>query len=141
MKHPSKRTGFVLAACLVLSLAPATTARVTGDGFRSVRLPSRPGAGEPVEERVLLDDAHMKLVAITLRRGAELPERVYPAATTIQALHGSGRVRFSDDEGAAIGPGRMLALDAGKRHSVRPGTYGYLVLLIQHTKSARSSLP
>lgn len=89
---------------------------------------------------MLLDDAHLKLTAITLRRGTELPERSYPSAVTIQALHGNGTVRFGGDERALIGPARMVALDAGKRHSIRPGVYGYLVLLVQHTKSARTPL-
>lgn len=141
MANIRKLVGSALAVSLALTLANGTGAQVTDEGYRQIRLPSRPGPGDAIEERVLHDDDHVKLTTITLRRGTELPERAYPAATTIQTLHGSGALRFGDGTRVQIGPGRMLVLDAGKRHSVKPGVYGYLVLLVQHTKSARSALP
>lgn len=135
------RVALLLSAALTLSLARAGTAGVADEGYQQIRLPNRPGSGDAIEERVLLDDTHIKLVAITLRRGTELPERSYASATTIQALHGNGTVRFTDTRKAQLGPGTMLALAPGKKHSIRPGVYGYVVLLVQHTKSAKATMP
>lgn len=131
----------LLSLALTSSFAPATPAGLADEGYEQIRLPSRPGSGDAMEERVLLDDPRIKLMTITLRRGTELPERSYSSATTIQALHGNGTIRFADARKAQLGPGSMLALAPGKKHSIRPGVYGYLVLLIQHTKSAKAAVP
>lgn len=106
------RVALFLSAVFTLSFAPATTAGVADDGYQQIRLPSRPGSG--VEERVLLDDAHVELATITLRRGTELRELSYSSATTIQALHGNATVRFSDARKAQVGPGSKLALAGGQ---------------------------
>lgn len=130
----------VLAVTLVSTLALGD-AGLPSTGFREIRLPARPGAGAGLEETVLLDTDATKLVAITLRRGAELSQRSYASSVTIQALQGNGTVTFADGESVKIGPGKMLALTGKKRHSIRPGVYGYLVLLVQHAKTTRTQAP
>lgn len=131
----------LLALALLSGLASAAAARLPSSGYQQIRLPNRPGSGPPMEEAVLFETDDTKLVTVTLRRGTELPERSYGSPVTMQALHGNGTVNFEGGATSAVGPGRMLAIASGKRHSVKPGVYGYLVLLVQQTKTARSHTP
>ncbi|MBK7585931.1 MAG: hypothetical protein IPI67_37810 [Myxococcales bacterium] len=126
------QTGTLLV--LISGLAGTSEAQVPGGGYQQVRLPSRPGAGDPVEETLLLETPYTKVATITLRRGAELPERSYASPVTIQALHGSGTLKLASGEVLRIGPRTMLSFASRTRHAVRPGMNGYLTLLVQHTK-------
>ncbi|MFO0565018.1 MAG: hypothetical protein U0263_05105 [Polyangiaceae bacterium] len=126
-----------LAVALASGLALAAGSPIGSEGYEVIRLPSRPGPGAPIEESVLLDTHDTRVLAITLRRSTELPERAYPWPATLQAFHGTGNVSFDRSGSVQIGPGKLLALAAGKRHAIRPGVHGYLVVVVQMSKSAQ----
>lgn len=103
-------------------------------------VPLTAGPGKPVDPRVIADNDNVKAVVINLRGGAVLPEHSTPHAVAIQALSGSGEMRIS---GATekLSPGRLLLLEPGVPHDVRPDAGSDMVLLVLHLKKTGAAAP
>lgn len=101
----------------------------------SVALPVPVAAGAAKESKELLDTPFVKLSSITLRGGTVLPDHAAPVAVTIQALTGSGIVKYGDKQ-EKIGAGAMVLLAPNTVHSVVPDGKADLVVLVHYLKMA-----
>lgn len=77
----------------------------------------------------LVKNERLRVVLVTMRAGAELNEHSAPGPITIHALQGRFTVRHGD-HGHDIGPGGLVVLGEGERHSVLAGKDGAFLLTI-----------
>lgn len=108
-----------------------TAAPLGGPPSRSVDLPAPPGAGEPREVRVLVDEPALKLASIVLRGGTVLPAHHSEVPVTIVALQGSGTV-IAGAERLHLDPTHAVVLAPKVPHAVEPDAGTDLVLLVHH---------
>jgi quercetin dioxygenase-like cupin family protein len=94
-----------------------------------VTTPDPMSPGPDREVKALAETEGLKLVAITLRRGTELPDHVAPGPITIQVT--AGRVTLlAGGEVHDLAPGQVAMVAAGVHHTLRPiGDEPALVLL------------
>lgn len=121
-----------LAACAGAPACPPpaqAVATFAGPPARALELPT-PGAA-PREVKTLVAEPALKLVAIALRAGTELPEHHADVPVTIVAAHGSGVVIVGSDR-LRLDPDHPVALAAGVAHAVTPDAGSDLVLLVHH---------
>jgi quercetin dioxygenase-like cupin family protein len=78
------------------------------------------------------------VVLVTLRTGAALHDHAAPGPITIQTLSGRMAVTYHDQE-RELGPGQLLALEAGVRHAVRALSAGAFLLTIGWTPMRANS--
>ncbi|MCZ7679916.1 MAG: hypothetical protein M5U28_14610 [Sandaracinaceae bacterium] len=123
----------VLSACGGAEQARGPALRYEGPDVRALALPDGSEAGARIEPRVVLDAPHLKLVAIVLRGGAELPVHTAPSAVTIQAVSGSGVVRVGEEE-HPLDATHLVSLAPEVPHSVVPAGGADLVLLVHHLR-------
>lgn len=126
-------TGAALALAGGVTYATATP-RPSPPGSppaRGLDLPGAPGAGDPREVRVLVDEPSLKLVSIVLRRGTVLPEHQSAVPVTIQALRGAGTV-VAGSTRLRVDPIHAVFLAAKAPHAVEPDAGTDLVLLVHH---------
>lgn len=135
MKRLILTTTFAVAAlslggCATHSAAehPAT---LGGPPSRVVEFPGTPGAGEPREVRVLVDEPALKLASVVLRGGAVLPTHHSEVPVTIVALQGSGTV-VAGTERLRLDLTHAVVLSPNVPHSVEPDTGTDLVVLVHH---------
>lgn len=102
-----------------------------GPAARQVDLPGAPGAGEPREVKVLVDEPALKLVTITLRGGTVLATHHAAVPVTITALQGSGTV-VAGAERLRVDATHAVVLTPGVPHAVEPDAGTDLVLLVHH---------
>jgi quercetin dioxygenase-like cupin family protein len=102
-----------------------------GPAARQVDLPGAPGAGEPREVKVLVDEPALKLVTITLRGGTVLDTHHTAVPVTITALQGSGTV-VAGAERLRLDATHAVVLAPGVPHAVEPDAGTDLVLLVHH---------
>lgn len=105
--------------------------RFGGPAVRGIEFPVPPGAGEPREVRVLVDEPPMKLVTIVLRGGTVLPEHHSAVPVTIQALEGGGTV-ITGKKRLRIDRSHAVVLAENVPHAVEPDAETDLVLLVHH---------
>lgn len=87
----------------IISLVSSASAQACP--AHSVVLPVGAAAGPAKESKELLDTPFVKLASITLRGGTALADHAAPVAVTIQALTGSGIVKYGDkQEKLALAP-------------------------------------
>ena len=77
-----------------------------------------PIEGPARETRVLAEMEGLKLVAITLRPGGELPDHVAPGPITVQVVVGRVAITVAG-ETQELAPGRIAVLAAGVHHALR----------------------
>lgn len=118
----------MLAALVATASAQACPAH-------SVALPIPVAAGAAKESKELLDTPFVKLASITLRGGTVLADHAAPVAVTIQALAGSGIVKYGDKQ-EKISAGAMVLLAPNTVHSVVPDGKADLVVLVHYLKMA-----
>lgn len=105
---------------------PAILADVNLDD-EIVRFPPDGASGRRAE--TLLKTAHLRLVLVTMRAGAELREHAAPGPIVVKPLR--GRFLFEvDEEARALAPGALLCVDGGVRHRVRAVEDGAFLLTI-----------
>lgn len=146
MKHPALTislavTALSLGGCATHSAAqqpaaqhhaaPHSAATLGGPPARAVELPGPPGAGEPREVRVLVDEPALKLATIVLRGGTVLPTHHSEVPVTIVALQGSGTV-VAGQERLRLDPAHAVVLAPRVPHAVEPDAGTDLVLLVHH---------
>lgn len=117
--------------------APVAPAALGGPASRVVELPPTPGAGEPREVRVLIDEPALKLATIVLRPGATLPEHRTSVPVTITALQGSGVVVVGGER-LRVDAGHAVVLRPSVAHAVEPDDGSALVLLVHHLGRAEA---
>ncbi|MCC6553781.1 MAG: hypothetical protein IT372_12275 [Polyangiaceae bacterium] len=108
-------------------------AEATAQPAQAFVLPKEAGPGEPQEKKVLVDNQFVKLVTITLRGGAVMPEHAAPLPVTIEALSGGGVVRLGTSE-MRVDREHIVALGPGVPHAVVPDAGTDLVLLLHAMK-------
>lgn len=123
----------VLSACGGAEQARAPALGYEGPDVHALALPDAAEAGPRIEPRVILDAPHLKLVAIVLRGGAELPVHTAPSAVTIQAVSGSGVLRVGEEE-HPLDATHLVSLAPEVPHSVVPTAGADLVLLVHHLR-------
>ena len=79
-----------LTSITALAGEPAPPAPPAAPGVVEIALPTEAGAGAPKEIKPVLDNAHLKLATITLRKGTLLAEHSSPMPVTIMVLTGDG---------------------------------------------------
>jgi quercetin dioxygenase-like cupin family protein len=136
MKHRFLTTTFAVAAlslggCAAQSAAQHHAATLGGPASRVVELPGTPGAGQPREVRVLVDERALKLASIVLRGGTVLPTHQSDVPVTIMAIQGSGTV-VAGAERLRLDPTHAVVLASNVPHAVEPDTGTDLVLLVHH---------
>jgi quercetin dioxygenase-like cupin family protein len=96
--------------------------------------PGDAAAGRRAETLVKTDD--LRVVLVTMRRGAALQEHTAPGTITIQTLRGDMTV---DVEGTPheVVTGHVIALAAGARHTVHARSDGAFLLTIAWPGGAR----
>lgn len=120
-----------LGGCAAQSAAQHHATTLGGLDRRVVDLPGMPGAGEPREARVLVDEPALKLVSIVLRGGTVLPTHHTDVPVTIVAIQGNGTV-VAGAERMRLDPTHAVVLAPNVPHSVEPDTGTDLVLLVHH---------
>lgn len=120
-----------LGGCATQSAAQHHAATLVRPASRVVELPGTPGAGEPRELRVLVDEHALKLASIVLRGGTMLPTHHSEVPVTIMALRGSGTV-VAGAERLRLDPTHAVVLAANVPHAVEPDNGTDLVLLVHH---------
>jgi len=133
-------TAFVLAAVLAPPEPAAAQEGKTAEGLDTlpnpvIELQREAGDGPGKEVTVLLDESHLKLAVLTLRRGTVLPPHSAPVPTTIQVLQGAGVIHI-DGKPIRVAEGVLLPLRAGADHDVRPDKGGDMVLLVHYLRGA-----
>lgn len=113
--------------------APAASAALPA-GVHTAELPGVPGAGAPKEVKAVLDTPHVKIVAITLRKGTLLPQHTAALPVTLVAAQGSGHVIFADGSKQRLDATHMVALAPTVPHAVQPDPGADLVVLVSHLK-------
>ena len=89
--------------------------------------PGDTAAGRRAE--TLIQEDPLRVVLVTLHAGKQLDEHTAPGPITIQTLR--GRMVVSVGANAwELGPGNLIALDAGVRHAVRAVDDGAFLLTI-----------
>mgnify|MGYP006336144369 CR=1 FL=1 len=132
--------GLSLGGCATQSAARPQLAALGGPAARVVELPNTPGAGEPREVRVLVDEPALKLASIVLRGGTVLPAHQTGVPVTIMALQGSGTV-VAGTERLRIDPTHAVVLASNVSHAVEPDAGTDLVLLVHHLGHAEEHHP
>ncbi len=120
-----------LGGCATQSAAQHHAAALGGPPSRIVELPATPGAGEPREVRVLVDEPALKLASIVLRGGTVLATHHSEVPVTIMALQGSGTV-VAGAERLRLDATHAVVLAPNVPHAVEPDTGTDLVLLVHH---------
>lgn len=144
MIRPFLTTTLAAAALSFAGCATQSAARpaapIEGPASRTVELPGTPGAGEPREVRVLVDQPALKLASIVLRSGTVLPTHHSAVPVTIIALVGSGTV-VAGAERLRLDPTHAVVLAADVPHAVEPDVGTDLVLLVHHLGRGKESHP
>ncbi|MCU0655264.1 MAG: hypothetical protein MUF64_08245 [Polyangiaceae bacterium] len=120
-----------LGGCAAQPSAQHHTATLDGPASRVVEFPGTPGAGDPREVRVLVDEPALKLASIVLRGGTVLPTHHSGVPVTIMALRGSGTV-VAGAERLRLDPTHAVVLAPNVPHAVEPDTGTDLVVLVHH---------
>lgn len=89
--------------------------------------PGTTAAGRRAE--TLLKEDRLRVVLVTMLAGKQLDEHTAPGPITIQTLRGRMTVS-AGEETWDLGPGALIALDAGVRHAVRAAEDGAFLLTI-----------
>lgn len=125
----SRLTVPLLAGALASS--PALASPPSGLHPVTVAAPSAEGA--PKDVAVLMDLPSVKIVAITLRAGATLPEHTALVPVTIEAAHGSATLTVAGVS-TPLAPGEFVVLDANTPHAVTPSSEAPVTVLVHHHK-------
>jgi quercetin dioxygenase-like cupin family protein len=123
----------MFASTAAFAGAPPVTA--PADGSVEIALPTEAGAGAPKDIKPVLDNAHLKLATIILRKGALLAEHSSPMPVTILVLKGSGNATVGGKK-LRIDVGHMVFVSPNVAHAVEPDAGTDLVLLVHHVKVA-----
>ena len=99
-----------------------------------MQLPDMAGDGEGKEVKVLMDEPHLKLATVALRRGTVLPSHSTPVPATIQVLEGNGVIHVAG-EAVTVTAGSVVVLAAGQEHDVVPEKDGDMLLLVHYLRS------
>jgi quercetin dioxygenase-like cupin family protein len=88
-------------------------------------------AGSGRKARSLVKDGHLRVTMIVIEPGGGIGEHEAPGPITVQPLE--GRIRFTaEGDTHELGPGQLLALGAGLRHSVSSEEGGTFLLTHGH---------
>jgi quercetin dioxygenase-like cupin family protein len=98
--------------------------------------PENDAAGRRAE--TLVKDERLRVVLVTMRRGAELREHSAPGPITIHALRGRFAVVVAGEE-QELAPGSVVAIAASARHAVRALEEGAFLLTIAWPVGARAA--
>lgn len=140
------RSHHVLIAALLLVVPTATAVADCGQdhghdfvNHQMMQLPDKAGEGEAKEVKVLMDEPHLKLATIALRRGTELPPHSAPVAATIQVLEGNGIIHV-EGEAVTVTDGSIVVLTAGQEHDVVPERGTDMLLLVHYLRGSGEAM-
>ncbi len=111
---------------------PETT-KTAAPAFTPLTLPAATSEGPEREVKVLLDEPHLKVMSIVLRKGTLLPTHNASAPVVIHAMSGAGHVLIGDER-VRIDAEHIVSLAPSVSHSVEPDAGTNLVLLIHHIR-------
>ncbi len=132
-------TKFICAAALLLASTTAlpTTAEAaetSSSTTQIIALPLSAGSGEGKEVSILLDERHLKLATIALRRGTPLPSHSAPVPVTIQVLEGDGIIHAAG-KALTVSKGAIISLAPGADHDVVPRQESDMLLLVHYLRT------
>ena len=88
-------------------------------------------AGSGRKARSLVKDGPLRVTVVIVEPGGRIAEHEAPGPITVQPL--DGRIRFTaEGDTHELGPGQLLALGAGLRHSVSSDEGGAFLLTHGH---------
>ena len=135
---------YLLAAALLLLGAAGCDAANTEGGEtpavssanQIVDVPRSAGSGPGKEVIVLLDQSHLKIATIALRRGTVLPPHSAPVPATILVLEGEGVAHIAGKP-VPVSRGSLISLAPGEEHDVVPDPGSDMLLLVHYLRGAR----
>jgi quercetin dioxygenase-like cupin family protein len=119
----------VLAGCC--RTPSAATAATSVEPVVAFELPDWSEEGPKREHEVLFEGDGMKIAAIALRGGTELPEHTADAKVSIQVLRGSGQLS-AGERMQEVGPGSIVVLEPSLPHAVKPAGEELMVLIVSY---------
>ena len=99
----------------------------------TLALPAWTNEGKPIELAVLHEDASLKIAAIALRQGAELPVHEVEARITIEVVQGSGQLSLGE-RSVEVSPGSIVVAEPSLPHAMKPSDTELVVLLVHYLK-------
>lgn len=126
----------VITACTSTGTEEHGAPAVAPTQNHTLELPRSAGGGDDKEVSVLLDERHLKLVTIALRKGTSLPPHSAPVPVTIQVLEGEGVIHVGGKPVPVV-PGSLVSLVAGEEHDVVTNDGGDMLLLVHYVRGAR----
>lgn len=100
-----------------------------------IQLATPEGSGDGKEVTVLVDQDHLKLATIVLRKGTALPTHSTPVPATIQVLEGEGVIHVAGKP-ESVSTGSIVLLAAGQEHDVVPKSGTSMHLLVHYLRNA-----
>ena len=121
-------SGLVAGCCRTPSVAMAAS---SAEAIVALELPTWGAEGPKREHEVLFEGEGMKIAAIVLRGGTELPEHTAEAKVSIQVLRGSGEL-IAGERTREVGPGSVVVLEPSLPHAVKPAGAELMVLIVHY---------
>lgn len=98
------------------------------------------GSGAGKEVATLIDQSHLKLAIITLRRGTVLASHSTPVPATILVLQGAGVMNVGG-EAIPASKGTIVSLGAGEQHDIVPEPGSNMLLLVHYLRGVGEEAP
>jgi len=130
---PLLASAMLASAPLAAALPAAARAEGPGAGVHALAIAAPAALGPPKEVTVLVDLPTVKIVAITLRGGATLPDHNAAVPVTIEVAHGAATIHVAGST-APLRAGAFVVLDANTVHAVVPVDSGPITVLVHHHK-------
>jgi quercetin dioxygenase-like cupin family protein len=89
---------------------------------------------KPVEQQLIADGPALKTLAISLTKGAPLPEHAAAGPAIIHVLSGKGTMKIGGGT-IELMPGRVFLLEPAVGHLITPEKDGDMLLLVHHVKA------
>jgi len=121
-------SGALTGCCATPSVAVAAT---SAEPLVDFELPDWGEEGPKREHEILFEGGGMKIAAIALRGGTELPEHTAEAKVSIQVLRGTGQLSAGGLT-RDVGPGSIVVLEPSLAHAVTPANGELMVLIIHY---------
>ena len=137
---PMAGAALILVASLVPVAAVAAANLEDSVTTQVFELPKLVGDGPGREVSVQLDEGHLKLATITLRKGTVLDAHSAPVPATILVLEGEGVMNIGG-KSIPASRGTLVSLPAGEEHDVVPRPGSDMLLLVHYLRGAGDEAP
>lgn len=124
-------SGIALQGCCRTEPVAAATAEPAIAPLTTLTIPDWTNEGSDREVEVLMNAGGLKVAAIALRRGTELPVHSVDSRVSISVLRGAGTMTV-DGQAIAVAAGSVLVLGPAVAHAMTPSGQELVVLLVHY---------